>query len=559
MRSNDIFALVLIVIVAFSALVYFIIKRNRKTNRINSLLKNHSAKIALLLNKEKEQLSSTLTKEDVKKILSLSDNYWQEWNEVSKRVSKLGNSYPETIYEFISEYFPDIKYRTAYKKKINLFAPIPQKVKVVIASMLLEELRMIDADSETIWRHRDDMRLCANNIIQNFPDGYKTYREIYKSKDSQYNEIVSNKKQIAELQKIYVESKEYEGWEKKQEDFSSKFWHILKDVRSQDGRFSYDVSFNKTNRRGLLIESKFKVWQGFCDCFSTYLLDRQTDDFLSKYKKIGEFESRDRYFYEYVYDNIFEIINKFDKEIEGNLFVIMVDNCKRNWSKKTYDYHYEHIRKLIDDSDIHRFNLSELPLINDNGNIGGIFILDFITSNDELMKNCKMIIEHFNKSVPFIGYYSMEKEYEEKELLEIAKNNKGYYLYEKNDEFSDVKFIKESILQVRKHSFYSYLAIPNTWIGNASGANETKRKWLDNPNMYIFMTMSDEGCISGKYSVDGGANFNNLSIKGDCFNIDDTSQFTYRLLKEMGILNMFKKNGHKAIEYMNSMEFLVRK
>ena len=58
--------------------------------------------------------------------------------------------------------------------------------------------------------------------------------------------------------------------------------------------------------------------------------------------------------------------------------------------------------------------------------------MDFVTSNEELKNNCKLIIEHFSKSVPFIGYYSMKKEYDEDELKKIAENQEGYLVNDDN-------------------------------------------------------------------------------------------------------------------------------
>lgn len=424
MGENDFIALVLISAVAIAALIYFIIKNNGKNHRIAILLKSHRGKIKVLLdrNKDKEPTVSSLLKDEKNKILSLSDNDWLEWDELIKKVNVIGNQYPDTLYEFISEYFPSVKERYNYKKTVTLFSPIHRKVSKAIVSMTLDELRIIDSDSEETWKQRDDIRVLSNKVQQNYPDGYITYCEIHKTNNPKHNIIVKDKKQIAEFQKLYDESKGYVGWEKKQEEFSFKYWQILNDVRSRDGRYTYDVSFSKPNRRGSLEESKYTVWQGFCENFSSYLLERQTDNFKSNYNKNSEFKNRTRYFYDSVYDEIFDIIKKYDEEIEGGLYVIMIDYCKRNWPKKTYDYHYEHIRNLIDESNIQRLNFSELPLINDNGKIKGIFIFDLITSNDELMKNCKLIIEHFNKSVPLIGYYSMVKEYDEDELLNLSDN-----------------------------------------------------------------------------------------------------------------------------------------
>lgn len=551
MATSDIIALSLIVAVIISALVYLIIKYNGKNSRVSSILKSHPNLTMVLLDCEKVPSISSITDEQSKKLLSLSESEWEEWESLAKKVKNLADKFPQTLFEFINDFFPKCKDRVNYKSGIKLFMSIPQKVKIAVASLQLEELRLIDADSEDVWKDKDNLRVFACKIRQKYPEGYKTYCDIHKVRTPKDSEVAINKKNIAELQKLYDESKGYEGWEKKQEDF--EFWKIIKETRSNDGRYVYDVSFKKPTRKGTLVDSKFKVWQGFCECFSSFLMDRQSDWLKSNYDKISSFKKCTRYFYDRVYDQIFELISKFDEQVEGDLYVILIDKCKRSWSKLTYDYHYRRIREQLDDNEVKRIDFSALPSITDNGNVGGIFILDFITSNEELKSNCKLIIEHFNKSVPLIGYYSLMKEYDEEELLEIAKNNDGYLTSEEND----IEFIKNCLLQVKKHSFFSYIAIPNTWIGEAVQAEQTKRTWLENPTMYDFKTKKEKGCISGEYSIDGGMSYEDISIEGDGFDVDDMAKFTYLLFKKMGVLARFKKEGHNAIEYMNEHDILT--
>ena len=283
------------------------------------------------------------------------------------------------------------------------------------------------------------------------------------------------------------------------------------------------------------------------------MLDKQTISYLQRYKKIEEFKNLGRYFCERVYEDVFSIITRLNDEIEGDLFVFFVNQCSFDWSNNTYNYHYKHLRKLIDNSEIKRFDLSELPLVNDNGKVGGVFVFDFITSNNDLKNNCRYIIEHFSLSAPFLGYYSMEKEHDEDELLKLAEKHDGYL----NSEEKDIEFIKECLLKIRKHTFFSYIAIPNTWIGEAGHSKETKEQWLDTPTKYDFKTKDDAGLISGKFSIDGGMSYEDISIEGDGFDVDETAKFTYLLFKNMGVLSLFKENGHKAIQYMNDHNILA--
>lgn len=564
MDVKGIIALVIILVIVISVITYFTVKRYKYINHVKSLLNAHQNKIKLLLGKDKLFSYSDLSNEELNIILSLSDNDYNEWSSLINRIQRIGSQYPYTLYEFINEHITGIKYRNSYKKHISNNTPTPQKVKVAIDSMLLDELRLIDSDSEDTWKHRDSLREQATSLISNYPDGYKTYCDIRQNNKPQHGEVVRDKRQIIELQSVYECCKNYEGWEDKQNDFSSSFWQILKDVRSQDGRYVYDVTFNKPTRKGSQVSSTFKVWQGFCNSFSSYLLDRQTDDYLDKYQKLSEFKNRGRYFYDHVYDEIFEIIKRLNSDMEGSVYVIMVDKCKRNWTKESYDYHYKRLRQNLDESNINRLNFRELPSIKDPGDIKGIFIFDFVTSNEELKNNCKLIIEHFNKSVPLLGYYSMEKEYDEDELLELAKSDDSFLKKDEqnndineDDEESWIEFIKNCMLQINKHPFYSYIAIPNSWIGSAAIAKETKKTWLTNPEQYFFDYIDKPGFLSGKYSIDSKRSCHEMSIPGNKSNIDDTAKFTYLLFKDMGVLSMFKKNCQKAIDYMNEDGFLA--
>lgn len=553
MTTSDFLAIVLIIATFIAVYAYFIVKSNGKGRRISSLLIKYPDLAMLLLDSEKVPPISMITLEQSSNILALTESEWEDWISLRKSVKILAYKYPHVLYDFISRSFPKFKDRVNYKKDITLFTSIDQKVKVAVLSLYLEELRQIDAAPESLWERREKLRLYAAKIKQEYAEGFKMYCDIHKVKSPEDSVVVNDKKHIAELQKIYDESKAYEGWEKKQEKFSSDFWQIIEDVRTHDGRYTYDVSFNKPTQMGTLVESSFKIWQGFCHCFSSYLVEEQDEKLKAVFDKIPHFKKRTRYFYDRVYDQIFEIILKFNKKISGDIYVILINQCKRNWTQMTYDYHYTHIRENIDKSDIKRFNFSNLPLINDSGNIGGIFILDFITSNEDLMSNCKLIVEHFRRSAPVIGYYSLLKEYDAEELKKLANRHEGFLCSEKKD----TEFIKKCLIQIRKHSFFSYIAIPNTWIGNAGNAEETKALWLDNPDKYFFKTKKEVGYISGEYSIDGGLSYEDITIEGDCFDIDDTAKFTYILFKNMGILSQFKKKGKRAVEYMNEQGFLA--
>lgn len=555
MSVSDTIAIVLVIAVLAIAVIVFAIKRIRRSRRIDFILEKHPEKTNVLLNREKVPYSSELSRDEEKTILSLTNEDLGEWDCLISRLNELGKQYPKSFYEFINESFPSIKYLKRFKKEELCSRNVTEKVKNAILSMTLGELRLLDAETEDTWKQRENLIEKADEIRQKYPDGYQTYCEIKKPQKPTNRDVVRSRKQIAEFQTMYDNSIKYEGWENKQKEFSALYRDILDDVRSQDGKYTYNITFNKQTRRGSLVESSFKVWQGFCEGFSSFLLDRQTESFKENFEKIDGFKKRRRYFYDRVYEDVFEIIKKVGDSVDGDLRVVFIDRCKQDWPTETYDYHYRHIRELMEENGFISHNLSELASINDDGNIGGVFILDFITTNDELKNNCKLIIEHFSKSAPLIGYYSMEKEYDEAELLNNAAKEDGYL---EPDEEAYTGFIKDCLLEVNKHSFFTFLAITNTWIGTARWAEETKKIWLDNPGQYFFHTKEKKEHISGEYSIDGGANLCELTIEGSARNVDDVARYTYLLFKEMGLLKEFKNKGKNAIEFMNEKGFLAK-
>ena len=91
----------------------------------------------------------------------------------------------------------------------------------------------------------------------------------------------------------------------------------------------------------------------------------------------------------------------------------------------------------------------------------------------------------------------------------------------------------------------------------AGSSEQTKRKWLDNPDQYDFRVKDKQNYISGEYSIDGGNSYQELSIIGSERSVDDVARYTYLLFKEMGVLDQFKEKGQYAVEFMNSVGSLA--
>ena len=183
--------------------------------------------------------------------------------------------------------------------------------------------------------------------------------------------------------------------------------------------------------------------------------------------------------------------------------------------------------------------------------------------------NSALVIESFKKAVPLIGYYSLLKEYEQDELLAFPMLLKPEYRPAQTTETTippapvvyseeeEVAFIKGLLSQIVKHSYFSYFELTNALIGEAVGAEETKKRWLDNPYKYFFKTKKSYGEIGGEYTVDGQQTWHDFRQNGNTEDLDDVAHFTYSLFKTMGLLGQFREKGSYAVDFMNQMGYLA--
>lgn len=560
-----VFATAAIAIVAVLLLRYL-----KKQAYLRTVLKKHPKIICALLNLSNTPSLASLSGEQKEVIRSFPIKDWDLWERLKIHANKTAKAYPNSFADFIDENMKRVRDRKAYTN-VKLFSRQELKNERVIDGLTLEELHLIEAESASAWQRRDEIRKAAFSIRSTCPAGVETYGIIHKNKRPSNEEIVRNRKNIEELQRTFELSKGFDGWEKKQDSFCNQYWNFIKEIRPNDGRYTYQVEFQKSDRFGQLHKSKYKIWQGFAESFSTHLQERQTDKYKENLKKVKQFAIKNRYFYDHVYENLVFIAQKVEDEY-GNTLVILVNQCKLHWSKDIYAYHYEHLIKKLNENEFEWLFFSNLGDNTDNGDYKAVVVIDFITSNDELKANAQLIMEHFPVSPPMIGYYSLVKEYDEDELLKIEdylkpeepeEDLEDEFFWEEIDEDElhkddDIRLIREQFKRVNKHPFFSYVAITNTLIGEAGNAEKTKAVWLEFPNTYDFkLTDTKHGKIVGEYSFDGGKSHFTLSIDRTDSEFDDVVNYTYELFHRMGVLSAFRKKGGDAISFMNKIGSLA--
>lgn len=557
--------IVLIIVVAVIIVAATIIMRiTNDKHKVVRFVKNRCAKqIAVLLNVENISKEYTFSSEEEDIICSLSLEDWKHWTFQINEARETAKKYPLAFDDLIEESFPHIYSRKCFGKSNS--ASIADKRMSIIDSMTPEELSLVLAESSENWEARIKRNNIASKIKRENLDGYSTYCEILKKPSLSSSEIISYKKAIIEYQKAYELSKIYEGWEDKQQKFSSSYHALCSEHRKDDGRFTYQVKFNHIDKFGKLVISEFKVWQGFVDAFSFSDAEEKPQFMIRCTDNLPSFKNKNRFFKESVYNGIFNLIESaYNKEEDGTL-VVFINSSRFNWEKDSYDYHYRFLQSHLKEEGIDFCDIENLTDIDRKCKYSSVIIIDFITNDEDLKSNCRIVAEYFTGKIPFIGYYTLLKEYTEAQIkLHYKKEAKSpspnpeppvQAPPPQNDDY-DIAFVEDLFSKVHKHSYFSFIAITNTLIGEADGAEKTRKVWLDNPNKYHYKVGNRDDMIAGKYSVDGRLSYESFNMEGDRHKLKDAAKYSYYLFKEMGVWGQFKEKGEAAINFMNSMEFL---
>jgi len=562
-----------IVIVAVTVLF---MRPDKTTQLVDKAYKNYSRRIPSLLNLAFLPDQSTLSNEQKRLIASLTDSEWEEWEDLIVKVSAIANAFPATFDEFLKECYPDIPKRNLYKEPSSKNSPIKTTLPNKIECLTLYELRSIESEPKDVWKKRNQEHIDASTLLNKCPEGGKDYIRLREASFVSSAEILRNKERILNIQKKYNEYHIFDGWEKKQENFCSDIWNVNKKFLPNNGRYTYMVPFQKPKLDGTLEVSEFKIWQFFKASYSPFYQEEQSEYYRNMLNKIPEFANKKRYYYGNVYDGVYSFIEGITNTLVEKPLILFITSNSKEWSKETFDYHYKHLRSRLDENEYTWCNLNDIQSINENTIYKSVLIIDFISTNDEMKKNSAYVIEFFKQSIPFVCYFSIIKEYDEFEFKKIIEDIKAKEKTKKTVPSNTIKpegkekepiledymlqnrlFIKQQYERVIKHPFFSYMAITNSLVGEAQGAEYIMPVWLTNHSTYKFRTMEGgSNKIAGSYSIDGGKSYTDLIMTGDSASFDDQVSYATLLFYRMGVIDFFLKNGRKAIDALNVGEYL---
>ena len=553
---NAIFILLLIIVSLI--LFWYLYKISKARAYISNIRTKYPIQVSTFCGTDIGYLDSSVRK----KIQSQSLEVWTDWANKIDLLTSCSNSFPKVISEYILYYFPNVKNVPRYKD-YKIFDPVVKRCKILIECLQYDDILKLCQISRDEWSRRQKIKSKADTIILSNPDAIKELR----NKDSSLldEDIIRLRKRIEQIQQRYNIASAFDAWIPTQEEFNSKVRNLRDEHAKNCGCYKYDIEFKKPLSSGKTSSDKYTVWQIFPNSYSPFLQEYHSSLAFSMQDNIPEFKSRTRFYLNSMYDKIIPYIRAVSSDKQ--ILVVFNYSTSYKWSKETYNYHYKYLKSVLDKENIPYVNWDNLLSLIDGFNYDIVLVFDIFTNNQDLIYTSKILIETFDTKIPNIFWYSMIKEYDEKEMKEICAEaiKKAKEKKEKDDSEKDkaVAFIKQQLLAVNRNSFFSYYAIPNTLIGEAANSSMVKPVWLSSPaNILVESTDKNNkktGYISVRYSIDGGLSWTSFEKAADYKNIDDVTLFTYELFKAMGVLNDFITKGSKAISFINAHQYLAHR
>lgn len=541
--------ILLILIVCFLLLFFFKkLFRSEKT-LLKKAISNHNQLVCALTQKGYVDNATIFSEDEEQKIVTMTEEDWNEWETQISKQYKFFSANNFLVDDFLREYFPNLFERVLFKMLIKRMS----KSEAAIRSLAFEEIQILTSMSDDDWKKRREKLTRVNHIINNNPDGIKTYKEIHKISGILSNSVLLQEQHTIEhLQESFLYAQNLTDWENRQKDFSKQYRAHIREWHPTCGYYTYEISYKRMQKDGSRTLSSYRVWQSFTAGFSNSHLDELSGRYTNFNEIILALKGCTRYYNNNEYAAIFEIIKNVGYIYEEKPLVIFINNSVYDWPTKTYNYHYHRLKSILDENDYIYTDIDILHTLKNEQIYSCVMVIDFITTNEELFTNCNLILDYFKDNTPVIGYHSILKEYSEKEILDLIKLKKK----DKDNEQTNIQYVKKLFLQVNKNDYFLYFAIINVLIGQANRSDEIKETWLRSPDAVNVDGDSKDGVIKFTYSING-TDKQTFSMKGDGNSIDDVSKFFYLFLKETGLWQQFKESGRKAIDKINTLGVLA--
>lgn len=293
-------------------------------------------------------------------------------------------------------------------------------------------------ENESRVKKLDSAKKKYIELTQKYPIGlpafvqYNSFDDGKNSASLSLEEIVECEHEISIFEEKVPLIKSYEKWINDQKSFAAYCRGIHNEIFSNWGCYYYDLSIPSPSFTETPKMIQYRIWQHFCE---SYCADASLDYSLSKIhqnryeKDLPNLLNMQSYYKSSVFDKIIAFISNI-KEKYGEILVLFGDS---GVSKDGFNsYHLKYLENNLIENSI--FYGSKL--INPNVPIlyKYIVVVDIISTNEHLLKQCEEITMQFKDYHPHIVFVSLMKEYSRQEMLSIINNEQNRIDKEKREE-----------------------------------------------------------------------------------------------------------------------------
>ena len=384
---------IVIVIILVCVLAIYVYIRKHTANRIRKIIKEYPEEVSIFLHKSQPNIDN-LNASDKRAIMSFPIEQWEDWALFKRQLKNVVQQYPYAVTYYIQQNLSNSTSIPVLPKKV-----IEPSNGYFIKRLSYDQVITMYSESSKFWEKLNNEIIQINKLIQQYPIGYTKYCDSNPNVTRDY--IINDQSAIADFQELYEITAKYKDFEKKQLNFNNIYLQqrdTLKSFIVSTTKFSYQ----RRTENGLE-NAEIPITRITMDEYSYYQVDEQPPKMKELNAHISEFQSRYRYFKDFVYERIVSAVKNISQS--ETMLVILVNRTSLGWTQPIYKYHYRHLEETLSNEGISYCYLTDEQLSQKECQVA--FIVDFISTLADPTQNIEIVYQSLKNCLPVIGYYSL--------------------------------------------------------------------------------------------------------------------------------------------------------
>lgn len=352
-----------------------------------------------------------------------TSSYNRKYNKHYNRVNQIKQKYGLAYKKFVDEY----NIKKDYKGNISELSEL-QKISCREDAVWEEEEKKLIEEKEIRDRKFklkcDEWKKRAERIKGDYPDAFAMWKENVVKKwplPLVTDSAICDDENVIKTLDHQIK---YNNWQKEQFAFAKQCRDLRDELLDSYGCYTYNIQFDGFDK-----SRKYKIWQFFANSFCLEEgLDLPPYHIYKNSKLVKEHKV---YLPSEQADAIAAYINRLNNEEKTNVYFCPT---KDGWDPILYHTLYTNIITSFDNS-VDFLDMSNLPLVTMKAEQSDIdkwisslkrriIIIDLVTDYNQLMANCKDVIEKTKEKRPLISFISIQKGLSREEITEIIDSKR---------------------------------------------------------------------------------------------------------------------------------------